>query len=117
MALSSISSALTCRFCSSKESNFYNKGGHQESVLFCKFDDKLPKHACSKCINRVKTLEKATADLSSFKRSARSVMEHHAGCLKRTKETTSDVGVSPDRGLGVKWLEDSSIVNKTQLIL
>ena len=113
MAISSISSvmaSLTCRLCweniaPKKATSLFTTISLQQgwasriSALLqvpVKPDDKLPKHACSKCINRVKTLEKAAADLSSFKRSVRSVMEHHAGCLKRTKETTSDVGVSPD---------------------
>lgn len=61
-----------------------------------KQDDHLSSHVCSKCMTRVVSLEKATADLAAFKRLARSAMQDSHNSLKRTKETTGDVGVSPN---------------------
>lgn len=55
--------------------------------------DPLPKYICPRCVKRIKDNENAVAELAAFKRSARSAMEHGR---KRTKETTSEVGVSPD---------------------
>ena len=52
-------------------------------------DDNLSSLVCSKCITRVKSLEIASVDLKAFKRSVRS-------SLKRSKETTGEVGVSPN---------------------
>ena len=51
-------------------------------------DQHLSSLVCSKCITRIKSLEKAGKDLASFKRSVSS--------LKRTKATTGEVGVSPN---------------------
>lgn len=59
-------------------------------------DDKFPPHVCSKCIARIVTLEKASMELAAFKRSVQSAMEHTHLSLKRTKETSGEVGVSPD---------------------
>ena len=58
--------------------------------------DNLPPYVCNKCISRVSALEKATVDLAAFKRSVRTVMQEAHQSLKRTKETTGSVGVSPD---------------------
>ena len=52
-------------------------------------DDNLSSLVCSKGITRVKSLEIASVDLKAFKRSVRS-------SLKRSKETTGEVGVSPN---------------------
>lgn len=59
-------------------------------------DDQLPPHVCSTCITRVERLERASTDLADFKRSARYSMSLGSRSLKRTKETTGEVGVSPD---------------------
>ena len=59
-------------------------------------DDKLPPHICSKCTNRVVTLERACADLAAFKRSARACMEQAYQSPKRSKVTAGEVGLSPD---------------------
>ena len=58
--------------------------------------DQLPPHVCFKCLTRVVSLEKASANLTAFKRSARSVMEQALRPLKRTKETSGEVNVSPN---------------------
>ena len=52
-------------------------------------DDQLPPHVCPKCISRIVTLERALVDLEDFKRSVNRP-------FKRTKETTGEVGVSPN---------------------
>ena len=58
--------------------------------------DQLPPHICSKCMNRVITLEKACVDLEDFKKSARACMQAQAHqSLKRPKQTAGDSGVSP----------------------
>ena len=59
-------------------------------------DDRLPPHICSKCTNRVVTLERECVDLAAFKRSARASMEQAHRSLKRSKVTTGEVGLSPD---------------------
>ena len=41
-------------------------------------------------------LEKAAMDLAEFSRSATYAMQHIQRSLKRMKETTGEVGVSPD---------------------
>ena len=58
-------------------------------------DDHLPSHICSACMNRVVTLEQALLDLAALRQSAKTGMRAHKS-LKRAKETSSDVGVSPD---------------------
>ena len=57
--------------------------------------DKLSSQICSRCANRVESLEKAIKDLIAFKAMARGYLDRVAG-FKRTKETSGDVGVSPD---------------------
>ena len=57
--------------------------------------DGLPEHICDNCRNRVVSLEKAAADLAAFKHLARSSYDNR-GVLKRTKNTSDEVGVSPD---------------------
>lgn len=62
-------------------------------------DDGLPGYICIKCKARTVTLEKAAADLREFKQLAscsKSALERVRGPLKRTKCTSSDIGVSPD---------------------
>ena len=56
--------------------------------------DLLPSHICEKCRTKVVSLEKAVADLTSFKKLARSSLEGRG--VKRTKETSGNIGVSPD---------------------
>ena len=60
-------------------------------------EDNLPAHVCSKCLKRVVALEKASIDLAAFRKSSKSVVEraHQSLRMKRTKETTGEVGVSP----------------------
>ena len=53
-------------------------------------------HVCSKCMAKVVALVKAMVDLAELKRSAVSGMQQVQRSLKRTKETTGDVGVSPN---------------------
>ena len=58
--------------------------------------DNLSSQICSRCCaNRVESLEKAFKDLIVFKAMARCYLDRVTG-FKRTKETSSDVGVSPD---------------------
>ena len=59
-------------------------------------DDYMPPHVCSKCITKVVALEKALMDLARLKRSAVNAMQHMQRSLKRTKETSGEVGVSPN---------------------
>ena len=59
-------------------------------------DDHMPPHVCSKCMTKVVALEKALTELAELKRSALSGMQQVQRSLKRTKETTGEVGVSPD---------------------
>ena len=56
----------------------------------------LPPHVCNKCISRFVSLEKAAIELAAFKRSAMSVLQKAQQPLKRTRETTDTLGVSPD---------------------
>ena len=56
--------------------------------------DQLPPHVCFKCLTRVISLEKASLNLASFKRYARSVMDQALRLLKRSKETSGGVGVT-----------------------
>lgn len=53
-------------------------------------------HICHKCKNRIESLERAAEDLVTFKVLARSAFTNPRTALKRTKETSSEVGVSPD---------------------
>ena len=62
-------------------------------------DDGLPGYVCSSCKRRVEVLEKAATDLAEFQRQAKAVYDALCttrGRLKRTKETSGLVGVSPD---------------------
>ena len=56
---------------------------------------KLSLQVCSRCANRVESLEKAVKDLVAFKAMARCYLDRVTG-FKITKETSGDVGVSPD---------------------
>ena len=62
--------------------------------------DGLPAQICSNCNTRITKLEKALADLATFKSIAQCSVAAFEGWhrqpLKRTKETGSDVGVSPN---------------------
>ena len=59
-------------------------------------EDSLPPYVCSKCLTRLQALERAAIDLAAFKRSAKSCIEQSHRTLKRTKETSGEVGVSPN---------------------
>ena len=63
-------------------------------------NDSYPEHICEKCKRRLERLEKAAEDLENFRSLANSSYTKLHACrrgeLKRTKETSSSVGVSPD---------------------
>ena len=64
-------------------------------------EDHLPAYICYKCKTRILSLEKALADLQSFKLSAKSALQHFTArppvvSLKRAKQTSGNIGVSPD---------------------
>ena len=56
--------------------------------------DGFSKHICEKCKRKLERLEKAAEELAEFRCQAKSVLQR--GHLKRTKETSSLDGVSPD---------------------
>ena len=56
--------------------------------------DTLPSIICWKCNQRISTLEKALAELDRMKALARSSLEGRG--MKRVKETSGAIGVSPD---------------------
>ena len=62
-------------------------------VPVCK-NDSLSPHLCSLCKNRILALERAASDLIAFKALAKA--SYARGPLKRTEETSGDVGVSPN---------------------
>lgn len=58
-------------------------------------DDLLPPTICEKCKGLISSLEKALVDLNRLKDiAARSLLKTRG--MKRTKETSGEVGVSPD---------------------
>ena len=63
-------------------------------------NDGLPQHICKKCKRRVESLERATEDLQEFRsiasNSYKILVALNRGPLKRTKETSACIGVSPD---------------------
>ena len=62
-------------------------------------NDGLPQHICEKCKRRVETLERATEDLAKFRSQASEIygsLVLARGGLKRTKESSASIGVSPD---------------------
>ena len=63
-------------------------------------NDGYPEHICEKCKRRLERLEKAAEDLENFRSQASSSYNKLGTCrrgeLKRTKETSSSVGISPD---------------------
>ena len=63
-------------------------------------NDGYPEHVCEKCKRRLERLEKAAEDLENFRSQANSsyikLRTCRRGELKRTKETSSSVGISPD---------------------
>ena len=64
-------------------------------------NDSMPQHICEKCKRRVESLEKAAQDLTDFRSLARATLKsfeegEHRGPLKRTRETSGAIGVSPD---------------------
>ena len=60
------------------------------------FSNNSPVGVCSRCMTRFVSLEKSSIDLAAFKRAAMSGFEHAQMSLKRTKETASQMGASPD---------------------
>lgn len=60
--------------------------------------DGLPANICRACNSRLTSLEKALDDLAAFKDMARCSLSalNPRGPGKRTKETSGDIGVSPD---------------------
>ena len=58
----------------------------------------LPSSVCKMCICHLEFLEKVAVDLQDFRELAQHSMSTHQsyGPLKRTRVTSSDVGVSPD---------------------
>lgn len=56
--------------------------------------DMLPAHICGKCRTRIVSLEKALSDLAMFKQLARASLDGRG--VKRTRDTSGSVGVSPD---------------------
>ena len=61
--------------------------------------DGLSRHICEKCKRKLDRLEKAAEELEDFRRQAARTYTQlglSRGELKRTKETSSAVGVSPD---------------------
>lgn len=58
-------------------------------------DDQLPPVICDVCRNKVRYLEKALLQLDAFKQLAKSCLTITRS-LKRTKETSGMLGVSPD---------------------
>ena len=61
-------------------------------------DDDLPGHICKKCKRRFDGLEKAGTDLENFRVQARESRKSllSEGSLKRRKESSGNIGVSPD---------------------
>ena len=62
-------------------------------------NDGLPQHICERCKRRVETLERAVADLERFSSQVRESYEIlllTRAPLKRTKESSASIGVSPD---------------------
>ena len=61
--------------------------------------DGLPQHVCAKCVRRLGSLERAAEDLVNFRSQAVEsyrALQPARGPLKRTKESSAQVGVSPD---------------------
>ena len=62
-------------------------------------DDRLPTHICNKCKTKIIALEKAEEDLKEFRELARCskiALERVRCPAKRAKNTSGDIGVSPD---------------------
>ena len=62
-------------------------------------DDGLPQYICRECNKHVAKLEEALDDLTAFRDMARcsvAALSSVRGPLKRRKETSGEVGVSPD---------------------
>ena len=61
--------------------------------------DGFSEHICERCKRKLERLEKAVEELTDFRcmaNSSFSTMSIQRGQLKRTKETSSSIGVSPD---------------------
>ena len=61
-------------------------------------NDGLPQHICEKCKRRVESLERATEDLGKFRSQASEIYRSLVlarGALKRSKESSASIGVSP----------------------
>ena len=72
--------------------------------------DQFPHHVCSMCLMQDIILEKASVNLASFKRSARSFIEQAPQPIKTRKETSGEVNVPPTlsaRGLSPRYQGDS----------
>lgn len=62
-------------------------------------NDSLPQYICEKCKRRVETLERAIEDLRKFRNQTSETYKSLVlarGALKRTKESSASIGVSPD---------------------
>ena len=58
--------------------------------------ERISSYMCKSCAHRVESLEKAVKDLAVFRAMAQCSLERVTGLLKRAKETSSNIGVSPD---------------------
>ena len=78
----------------------HNWASRITALLLVKVDetDRLSPCVCRKCIRRLESLEKAATELQAFRELAQRSMSTHQSHdhLKRTRITSSDVGVSPD---------------------
>jgi len=66
-------------------------------------EDGLPQHICNICKRKLGRLEKAAEELEDFRTQASSnhtILASTRPELKRTKETSASVGVSPDTAKG-----------------
>lgn len=111
--MASSSSSRTCRLCRSLVGAnralhlFTSKGvskglaGRITKLLEVPVasDDRLPPYVCETCIKRITRMEKALDDLAAFKDMARcslSALDKTRQPIKRTKETSGEIGVSPN---------------------
>ena len=72
-------------------------------------DDGLPQHICSVCKKRLEVLERAAIDLVDFQSKPEMPLPLSKRLLKRTKETSGSVGVSPDTAQARPWTKRLSI--------
>lgn len=104
--------ALVCRLCRAKASSTHycslvsslavqrKLSSRLESLLEVEVDTKdgLPHIICNKCKRHFETLERASEDLTRFRKQARDsfVALSARGITKRSKECSTEIGVSPD---------------------